>query len=362
VTKGAEYAVAVGIRKCQGQDHLAKLLADVCSHGAEGLMLRQPGSLYERVRSKTLLKVKTFLDAEAKVIGYTEGKNRLVGMLGALVLEMPITGHTFEVGTGFKDAERNWIGAKKHWPIGTVITYKYQNLTVKGIPRFPVYLRIRTDKTWEDVVADAKADIDSKTVRAVRRQPSLMTNALVRSVVSDSSAQSSAATAGKAPLSHNALKRQAPSAALPDPLHPTRAGSGSLLFTEHQAVGRAEAIAEAIAAREADLPNKRIKGTTAGFSDEVVAPGTRAIWSWRSNAGWNPYSNSDCDALETAFNTTVPKTVNLSNGYVVDLQQKVQYKSDTPKRKRQVRREVKDVVTRKLTRQLSVGILTVSDN
>lgn len=40
-------------------------------------MLRQPGSLYVGKRSKTLLKVKTFYDAEAKVIGYEAGKVRL---------------------------------------------------------------------------------------------------------------------------------------------------------------------------------------------------------------------------------------------------------------------------------------------
>jgi DNA ligase-1 len=36
--------------------------------GGEGLMLRQPGSMYVFSRSSTLLKVKSFSDAEAKVI------------------------------------------------------------------------------------------------------------------------------------------------------------------------------------------------------------------------------------------------------------------------------------------------------
>lgn len=40
------------------------------------LMLREPGSLYVAKRSKTLLKVKTFLDAEAVVVGYEDGKVR----------------------------------------------------------------------------------------------------------------------------------------------------------------------------------------------------------------------------------------------------------------------------------------------
>lgn len=39
-------------------------------------MLREAGSLYIGKRSSTLLKVKTFFDAEAKVIGYEAGKVR----------------------------------------------------------------------------------------------------------------------------------------------------------------------------------------------------------------------------------------------------------------------------------------------
>ncbi len=51
-------------------DHFRGELARVESLGGEGLMLRQPGSRYEAGRSRTLLKVKTFHDAEARVIGY----------------------------------------------------------------------------------------------------------------------------------------------------------------------------------------------------------------------------------------------------------------------------------------------------
>lgn len=74
VTKGSKYAAVVGIRRCTGQPHLDELLKAVLLEGAEGLMLRRPGSRYERVRSKSLLKVKAFLDAEAKVVGYAQAQ------------------------------------------------------------------------------------------------------------------------------------------------------------------------------------------------------------------------------------------------------------------------------------------------
>jgi DNA ligase 1 len=56
--------------------------------GGEGLMLRKPGSMYEGNRSSTLLKVKTFYDAEAVVTGYAEGKGRNKGVTGALKCKM----------------------------------------------------------------------------------------------------------------------------------------------------------------------------------------------------------------------------------------------------------------------------------
>ena len=47
-------------------------------------MLRDPHSFYENKRSKSLLKVKTFQDDEATVLGYTDGQGRLEGLVGAL--------------------------------------------------------------------------------------------------------------------------------------------------------------------------------------------------------------------------------------------------------------------------------------
>jgi hypothetical protein len=39
---------------------------------------------------------------------------------------------------------------------GSVITFKFQELSNNGIPRFPVFLRIRSDLTWNDVLEAVK--------------------------------------------------------------------------------------------------------------------------------------------------------------------------------------------------------------
>ena len=102
-------------------------------------MLRQPNSRYEARRSSTLLKVKTFHDADARVIEHLPGRGRHKGRVGALAVELP-DGTLFSVGTGLSDRQR------EHPPaIGTTITFRYQELTDGGVPRFPSFLRVRRD-------------------------------------------------------------------------------------------------------------------------------------------------------------------------------------------------------------------------
>jgi DNA ligase-1 len=124
---------------CRGTDHLRQELARVEALGGEGLMLRQPGSRYEAGRSATLLKVKSFKDDEARVVGHVAGQGRHKGRLGALEVELR-NGTRFSVGTGFSDAERESPPAP-----GTVITFRYQELSRDGVPRFPSYVGVRID-------------------------------------------------------------------------------------------------------------------------------------------------------------------------------------------------------------------------
>jgi DNA ligase-1 len=58
----------------------------------EGIMLKDPSSLYERRRSDKLLKVKKFDDAEAIVIGHLKGTGRCSDMLGALQVKSCVDG------------------------------------------------------------------------------------------------------------------------------------------------------------------------------------------------------------------------------------------------------------------------------
>lgn len=131
-------------RKLEDGQNLDEMLKAIEDLGGEGLMLRQPGSKYEGKRSKTLLKVKSFKDDEAKVIGYAiEGKGRLKGTVGSLQLRNR-AGVEFKCGSGLTDELR-----AKPPAIGSIVTYKYQELTGPGgKPRFPTFVGMAIDKEF----------------------------------------------------------------------------------------------------------------------------------------------------------------------------------------------------------------------
>ncbi|MCH1931336.1 DNA ligase [Shewanella sp. A25] len=120
-------------------DALYHKLNEVVEAGGEGVMLHKKSSLYQVGRTPHLMKLKRYLDAEAEVIGYVEGKGQFSGQMGALKVKTA-DGRIFSIGTGFSVAQR------QHPPaIGSVVTYKYFGLTVNGLPRFASFLRIRSD-------------------------------------------------------------------------------------------------------------------------------------------------------------------------------------------------------------------------
>lgn len=109
----------------------------VVAAAGEGLMLHHRLAKYELGRSEDLLKYKPYQDAEAQVIGHTGGQGKYTGMLGALIVERP-DGLQFRIGSGFSDEER-----VKPPPLGSHVTYRYNGLTSKGVPRFARFLHIR---------------------------------------------------------------------------------------------------------------------------------------------------------------------------------------------------------------------------
>jgi DNA ligase-1 len=119
-------------------DHAAlqRRLADVLAQGGEGLALHRADAPYVTGRSDALVKLKPSLDAEATVVGHHAGRGKYAGQLGALAMRTP-EGRRFLLGSGLTDALR-----RDPPPIGSVVTYRYRELTGRGLPRFATYWRL----------------------------------------------------------------------------------------------------------------------------------------------------------------------------------------------------------------------------
>jgi DNA ligase-1 len=119
------------------EDLLAKNLAD----GYEGVMIRDPKSVYQGRRSYFLQKYKKFDDEEFEVVGFEEGQGNDIGTV--IWVCKTTTGKTFSVrpkGTR-EDKKKLFQNAKDY--IGEMLTVKFQDYTVAGIPRFPVGITFR---------------------------------------------------------------------------------------------------------------------------------------------------------------------------------------------------------------------------
>lgn len=121
-----------------GKEHLVKVTKIVTNkYGGEGIMLRQPKSAYEWKRSHTLLKVKLWMDEEAKIVDYKKGntnpkQRHLICELFAYgcyyTHVFRPSGNKFSIGNGFTAYEHEHPP-----PIGSIVTFKFQEYTHLGI-------------------------------------------------------------------------------------------------------------------------------------------------------------------------------------------------------------------------------------
>lgn len=140
-------------------EQLAEYWARCVQEGYEGVIIRDPKGPYKWGRSTPkqgwMSKLKHFHDDEAVVIDFEElmhnndtSSKKLENMvpgntLGALIVQWQ--DKTFSIGSGFNQAQRSLIWQNRAKYKGSKVTFKYQELSVYGIPRFPVFKSVRVE-------------------------------------------------------------------------------------------------------------------------------------------------------------------------------------------------------------------------
>lgn len=122
----------------------------------EGVMLRNAHSIWMPFRSNDLLKIKRHADAEGVIVGFKAGDGKYAGKIGALIIKF---GNVLFDLSGITDDQREIIcscnyppgaimeGRAKHFAIGEVVTFRYQQLSAAGVPIHARFLQKRLDNS-----------------------------------------------------------------------------------------------------------------------------------------------------------------------------------------------------------------------
>lgn len=119
---------------------LQDALSAITQAGGEGVVVREKDTPYYTGRNKKAMKLKLYEDRECKITSYVQGKGKFENLVGSIIcLDGDVE---FKIGSGMSEDFR-----KNPPKVGTIITYKYFGLNKNKLPKFPVFLRIRSDES-----------------------------------------------------------------------------------------------------------------------------------------------------------------------------------------------------------------------
>lgn len=117
--------------------------------GYEGIILRHPNKLYECRRPWFILKYKPMKQDIYTIVDIIEAvskNNKPLGRIGKIICKDRFNNRfSNSAGIGFTHQKSEELFKNKDSLIGKNVILNYQNVTNKGIPRFPRFIEI-TDK------------------------------------------------------------------------------------------------------------------------------------------------------------------------------------------------------------------------
>lgn len=116
------------------------------AQGYEGVMVLPNVPYYKGRKSNKLMKFKSMHSQDCEVVGVYEGTGKYEGLLGGMHLLQEDGATKCDVGSGFTDADREYIWNNPDAVIGRKAEIKFQELTPDGVMRFPIFMRWRDDK------------------------------------------------------------------------------------------------------------------------------------------------------------------------------------------------------------------------
>jgi DNA ligase-1 len=140
---GDSRVVLVDTVKVRSEGDLMFAQSRYIEEGYEGAMLRHGGKGYEAgKRSDTLLKVKTFQDAEFEIVDWKPGRGKYAGV--PVFTCATAEGHSFDVLAPGDMREKAALGERADALVGKLLKVKYQYLTKtdEPVPFLPVAIAV----------------------------------------------------------------------------------------------------------------------------------------------------------------------------------------------------------------------------
>ena len=115
---------------CEDAETKDALLAEIVGGGGEGLILRRAASPFVAGRTRDLLKVKLWHNAEARVLRYNRPHNGKHSLRCANLV-------------GHREFDLTWNRHEPPPPNGSIVTYRHARGDLGAGPRHPVFMRVR---------------------------------------------------------------------------------------------------------------------------------------------------------------------------------------------------------------------------
>jgi ATP-dependent DNA ligase len=135
---------------CTTMQEVEKILGEQMALGYEGVILRELTAAYVEKRATTMMKLKPRSSDTYRIVGFHEETSiygEPKGRLGAFQV-VDADGNQFKVGSGLTHKQREEYWKADHL-LGSLIYVKYQALTDRGVPWFPVFVEVVKAERYE---------------------------------------------------------------------------------------------------------------------------------------------------------------------------------------------------------------------
>lgn len=166
-SSGRRQMVLIDSYHCKNSQDLSDAFRKVREKGMEGLVVKNTDGIWKDGTSSDQVKMKVVAEGEVLVTGFTEGKGKYVGKVGALTT-VSSCGKVKTNVAGLTDKQRKEYFDNPELIVGKVITVAYNDVTqdrrtLDYALYLPRMMEVRTDKEQADDLETLTAQIESFT-------------------------------------------------------------------------------------------------------------------------------------------------------------------------------------------------------